>query len=278
MSWIHHNTQQNIKRSNKRKAPYDYPNFTLDRPESPIPAILQRLTAVENQLQMLQVPTPHQTPTREEVGTADLASMRSSLVPAMQGYAHHNLLHLRVHSNNSIIRGDEAEQSMSNTMESLSLRRDLSRPENPPFGIWWTYTIEETLLWPVLNYHGPVNEVLDLLFDSSDEEESDGHNDDNNQPAGRIRSSRMGKTRLKHNSTPRASGLDDGDIVPSLIDSFLRNVHIRSPILDPPLLRSHAKNLVENGLGWNGETCQVVSLNQSHCFRFYQAEKEKEKN
>ncbi|CAI7612324.1 unnamed protein product [Penicillium glandicola] len=146
-------------------------------------------------------------------------------------------------------------------MDSLSLRRDLSHPENPPFGIWWTYTIEETLLWPILNYHGPVNEVLDVLFDSSDDEESDNdkNGDENTPQIERMRSPQMGKSKRKQNGMRNSSGLDDGDIVPNLIDSFLRNVHIRSPILDLLQLRNSAKNLAENGLDWDGETCQVIN-------------------
>ncbi|KAJ5715703.1 uncharacterized protein N7483_012884 [Penicillium malachiteum] len=190
------------------------------------------------------------------INVADIASRKSILIPDMQGYAStpcHSPL-----SNgadyNSITYSEDGEQPISNVIACLALRRDLSHPENPPFGAWWTYTVEETLLWPVLDYQGPINQTLDALFDSTDEEMSD----DEDFPPARRPSSQRKKSRLKNSGTNSTFGLDDGDLVPQLINSFLRNVHVRSPILDPPRLRNSAKNLVENGLDWDGETCQVL--------------------
>lgn len=252
----------------KRKAQCDYCHIqtpeigAFDQDDSPISAILQRITAVEHQLQIIKSQAP---PGSSERGAVNLESRRSSLVPAMQGYAlnsHHGLFNPSANIKSSVINDNEEQPSL-NTLGSLSLRRDLSHPDTPPFGVWWTYTVEETLLWPILNYHGSVNEVLDVLFDSSDEEESDDDiNSDANAPQ------RL-KARRNHNGIRNSLGLDDGDVVFDLIDSFLRNVHIRSPILDPPRLRNCAKNLVENGLDWGGETCQVVSFQLSCSLLFF---------
>jgi hypothetical protein len=148
-------------------------------------------------------------------------------------------------NNTTPIYNEQLQQMNTDLMESLSLRRNLATPEYPPFGMWWTYTIEETLLWPIFEYHGGVNSSIDAVLDDSDGE---GYADTEhaNSDAGRPR--------------PYArQGLDDGYTVRKLTESFLRNVHTKNPILDPNQLRARAAGLVENGLGWDGETCQVVS-------------------
>jgi hypothetical protein len=137
----------------------------------------------------------------------------------------------------------------------LSLRRNLAQPEDPPFGVWWTYTIEETLNWPILQFDGDINSGLDALMDSSDEEYSSSSDEDDTQS---VKASLAAKReRRKEEHVKR--GLDDGVMVPELIESFLRNVHIKNPILDTSILRVYASNMIENGLNWDGETCQVVS-------------------
>jgi hypothetical protein len=133
-------------------------------------------------------------------------------------------------------------------MAALSLRRDLSRPENPPFGTWWTYTVEETLAWPVLGYRGNVNACLDALMAGLDNRDDD---DDD------VTSDRPGSD-IWPDSVVRV-GLDDGTVVPELIENFLVNVHAQNPILNPVQLREQAGDLVENGLVWDGRACRIVS-------------------
>lgn len=206
----------------------------------------RRIAAIESQLQRLQSSLQFC-----EYYRSDLASMRSLLAPAMQGGPTFQR-HLRsVKQTASPSYSEEEYQFTHDVMESLALRRDLSQPENPPFGIWWTYTVEETLLWPILEFDGAVNQILDILLDSSDDEDniSKGYSDHS--------------TRISQPTTSGSQnhpGLDDGNLVPELIEDFLRNVHIRSPILDPTELRTIANDLVENGPGWNGETCLVVRI------------------
>ncbi len=81
--------------------------------------------------------------------------MQSLLVPAMQGSLRsHNSPHSVTESSNTPIYDDRYHESQGDVMDTLSLRRDLTRLENPPFGMWWTYTVEETLVWPILGYRG----------------------------------------------------------------------------------------------------------------------------
>lgn len=154
------------------------------------------------------------------------------------------------------VYSDEDTQGSGNVLDSLSLRRTMARPENSPFGLWWSYTIEEMLSWPILEYQGNISIGLDALMDSSDEEEESGET--NNSRSVKKCSLRKWKGQ-KHLKRAKQS-LDDDVMVRELIENFLKYAHTMNPILEPALLRMHAANMVENGLGWDGETCQVVSL------------------
>ncbi|KAH6689492.1 hypothetical protein F5X68DRAFT_260171 [Plectosphaerella plurivora] len=216
-----------------------------------IAAILARLSDFERRLDMV-----NPTPSHSASPASDIAAMRSLLVPAMQGG----------HSTPRASPGDPPadetpiydsryHQTHNDIMESVCLRRDLSRPENPPFGMWWTFTVEETLLWPILGFQGNVNSSLDAVMlgshDGSDSEEGIS----GEIPADHARDSRSGRS---PGAAMGGRGLDDGTVVPGLIESFLSNVHIKCPILDPQGLRAHAASLVENGPGWDARTCQVL--------------------
>ncbi|KAI9172731.1 hypothetical protein HJFPF1_02244 [Paramyrothecium foliicola] len=170
-------------------------------------------------------------------------------------------------SGNTPLYGSRDRQTHGEIMETLSLRRDLSRPENPPFGMWWTYTVEETLLWPILDYHGSVNTSLDAIMlylhsDSDDEEDDENREngkDGTRRPPGRepLRP-RASQHQLYKTQSFDRRGLDDGTVIPELIESFLKHVHTKSPILDPTVLRSQAESVIENGIGWDAASCQVL--------------------
>ncbi|KAI6367395.1 hypothetical protein MCOR25_004931 [Pyricularia grisea] len=51
--------------------------------------------------------------------------------------------------------------------------------------------------------------------------------------------------------------ISEVEIVP-LVDKFLMEVHVRNPILDEEELRRHARDVAENGMGWDGKTCLVL--------------------
>lgn len=48
------------------------------------------------------------------------------------------------------------------------------------------------------------------------------------------------------------------DHVPSLVETFLVNVHVKNPILDPGYLRNMARGVVEHGFDWKASSCLVV--------------------
>ncbi|CZT00485.1 uncharacterized protein RCO7_02976 [Rhynchosporium graminicola] len=213
-----------------------------------IESILGRLSKVEEELAMLKQP-----PTDSSAYTSDTASRRSILAPAMQGSSDPRAqMSLSAHQETTPIYGEPEQLYGSNFMDSLSLRRDLLSPENPPFGIWWTYTVEETLVWPILEFDGEINSGLDAVLDLSDEDDGERSSKAAYGPGpGRLPAgpNHVGRVR---------KGLDDGDTVQELIESFLENVHIHNPVLDTAKLQSYVSNFIENGLGWDGETCQVL--------------------
>jgi hypothetical protein len=55
-----------------------------------------------------------------------------------------------------------------------------------------------------------------------------------------------------------ASSWHEGDIK-SLVENFLLLVHTKNPILDVDTLKSYAMHVTEEGPGWDGRSCLVVS-------------------
>lgn len=58
----------------------------------------------------------------------------------------------------------------------------------------------------------------------------------------------------------RTTGLrpPDDERIPSLIDSFLQNVHTKNPVLDVESLVKHGRKCTEQGIGWDGSSCLVL--------------------
>ena len=230
------------------------PVSPLDPGQHQIAAILIRLSNIEGHLAMLN-------PARQRGGAGpDMAETRSLLAPAMHTNSEnrHNESYFAWPNISTPISSDQY-QKPHDVMESLSLRRDLSRPEDPPFGTWWTYTVEETLLWPILKYQGSINSSLDVILEDSGEDSND---EDFCSSYDELSCSNPRKRKALVFNGAR-TGLDDGTLVPELIESFLRNVHTKSPILEPKELRTRAARVMENGLDWDGETCQVVRIDSS---------------
>lgn len=59
-------------------------------------------------------------------------------------------------------------------------------------------------------------------------------------------------------SVPGGICLAEEERFPSLIDSFLRNVHTKNPVLDAEQLIGEAKRAASNGLGWGAWSCLVL--------------------
>lgn len=194
--------------------------------------------------------------------------MQSLLAPAAQGRLkvwRSPMNEATTSSGDTAVYNDRYETE-HHVMESLCLRRDLSRPESPPFGVWWTYTIEETLLWPILMFRGSMNRSLDVTMLAADDDiESEYEDNDLSEAETDVWISDEQEQReltfAQDTPTSDRRGLDDGTVVPGLIASFLEHVHAKCPILHHRTLRTQAADLVENGLGWNAGTCKVVSKN-----------------
>lgn len=169
----------------------------------------------------------------------DLMSIHSILSPAMQGSSDPRVEIGGSSDDITPIYSTLERQYGDNFMDSLSLRRDLTCMENPPFGAWWTYTIEETLVWPILEYDGDISIGLDALLELPDNDEDDVCT--------------LGERSIQ-------VGLDDGETVRKLTGNYLEHVHTQNPVLDPNELRSNINDLIENGLRWDDKTCQVVSI------------------
>jgi hypothetical protein len=48
--------------------------------------------------------------------------------------------------------------------------------------------------------------------------------------------------------------------IPALVDSFLRNVHTKNPVLDVQQLVKHARSIAVDGLEWDGWSCLVLMV------------------
>ncbi|KAF5241038.1 hypothetical protein FANTH_9255 [Fusarium anthophilum] len=239
-----------------------------------------RLSEIERVLNIAQ-DSPAQRPSVSTLSPAHTATTRSLLVPAAQGrFRLYDSLasETEVDSGDTAVFGD-CYETEHDVMESLSLRRDLSNPENPPFGLWWTYTVEETLLLPILNFKGHVNLSLDVVMlgapgedDSGSEEAAAGGDDDDGMASQDFVVSNNGRMRtyastysVQNPTRGDFRGLDDGNVIPELIESFLKNVHVKNLFLDATQLRTQSANAIENGIGWDTASCKVRAVNGSIC-------------
>ncbi|KEF59381.1 uncharacterized protein A1O9_04225 [Exophiala aquamarina CBS 119918] len=58
--------------------------------------------------------------------------------------------------------------------------------------------------------------------------------------------------------------IDEEDCVP-LCKGFLSHVHFRNPILEPKELMSYAKEVAQNGIGWDARSCLVLAVSAISC-------------
>ena len=120
-------------------------------------------------------------------------------------------------------------------------------------------TADAVLLWPVFEGRYPPNLLIDSLLKVEFDAESDGED----EPCSRMpvppRPSDGGKS---------LSSCNVEENVLRLVDNFITHVHIKNPILDVGALKRYAKGVAEDGPGWDGKSCLVVSAPHSHTCRF----------
>lgn len=99
-------------------------------------------------------------------------------------------------------------------------------------------TAESILRWPILADRFASDHILNRIFEAED-------------PSG---------NRSAHELTGlNPGGGIDQDSIPRLVNSFLDYVHNKNPILDVESLLQSAQRVSEEGVGWDAESCLVVS-------------------
>jgi hypothetical protein len=105
------------------------------------------------------------------------------------------------------------------------------------------------LMWPIFEGRYPPEYLVQEIFSLDSEVE---------RPEGFRR--RDGPEPPNGSRAVGCCGVND-DEVPELVNRFLTRVHIKNPILDVGMIMRSARKVSENGPGWDGESCLVVSCN-----------------
>ena len=104
---------------------------------------------------------------------------------------------------------------------------------------------DTVLEWEVFQGKYERNALIGILLDANSYSE--------NSVDGALGSSSVGGFA----STTSLKQLDD-ERIPSLIDSFLQNVHTKNPILDVESLVKHGRRCAVSGVGWDSLSCLVL--------------------
>ena len=146
---------------------------------------------------------------------------------------------------NTIRRHASLQSNLSQgSPQELSLEPSRDYLQIPPHRT----TADTVLTWPIFSDQHQPNSLIEPLFSNSGPQQElntgDGSLDETIArdlvvvPGGMV-------------------SLPD-EKIPSLVDSFLQNVHTKNPILDVEFLVRHARKAAENGLGWDAPSCLVL--------------------
>ena len=111
-------------------------------------------------------------------------------------------------------------------------------------------TADAVLLWPIFEGKYPPNLLIDSLLEVGIDAESDNEDEPGSRIPVHPRSSLGGKS---------LSSANVEENVLRLVDNFIANVHTKNPILDVGTLKRYARGVAEDGPGWDGKSCLVVS-------------------
>ena len=113
-------------------------------------------------------------------------------------------------------------------------------------------TCEAVLLWPIFESRYPADYLLEPLLSASANCE-----DQDDEPAARKPRQRAGTA-----GSSRGIGANVGleENVSRLVENFIAVVHTKNPILDILTLKKYARRVAEDGPGWDGPSCLVVSF------------------
>lgn len=129
--------------------------------------------------------------------------------------------------------------SASNNLHGSSSGLEHRTDDHDPLKLYAANSPEYMLRWPIFNKVITDSErhIRSFLLDSLD-----------SQPQSGV-------------LPPRQTGigllLDD---IPDLCDKYLKFIHRRNPIVDRAKLEKYAREVTVQGLGWDGQSCQVVRI------------------
>lgn len=132
--------------------------------------------------------------------------------------------------------------SGSNNLRGSSPGLEHRADDHDPLKLYAANSPEVMLRWPVFNKVITDSErhIRSFLLDSLDSQPQSGM------------------------PPPRQVGmgllLDD---IPQLCEKYLKFIHRRNPIVDREKLVRYAREVTVQGLGWDGQSCQVVRIHLS---------------
>ncbi|KAI6747664.1 hypothetical protein HG530_015772 [Fusarium avenaceum] len=140
------------------------------------------------------------------------------------------------------------------TEDTNAVREDLARANEAQLSSQARIGFcEDMLEWPIFHGRYSRTKIESLIFDPSldwqrheenatiSEEPDDAARMDYQDPRSNLGAGR---------------GVREEDVM-QLVDSFLLNVHIKNPILDPAFLQRIAKSVAATGFGWEAQSCLV---------------------
>lgn len=109
--------------------------------------------------------------------------------------------------------------------------------EHEPLTLYAANSAENMLRWPIFNkvITDAEKHIRSFLLDSLDSQSQSGI------------------------APPRQVGIGPSlDDIPDLCSKYIRYIHRRNPVVDRDKLTRYAKEVTVQGLGWDGQSCQVV--------------------
>ena len=101
-------------------------------------------------------------------------------------------------------------------------------------------------MWPIFEGRYPPEYLVDALFETQVENLDDESDISQDEAPQRLARMKFGRPNFRE------------DEVNELVEKFISYVHIKNPILDIKTLKMYARRVVEDGPGWDGESCLVV--------------------
>ena len=151
----------------------------------------------------------------------------------------------------------QAQDISWDTEDTNAVRDDLTKANNGRTSSQTKIDFcEDMLEWPIFQGRYDRTKIEALIFDPTLDWQNHGGITSISEDAS--------DAPYSNSQDPRSSlgtgrGVQEEDVIP-LIDSFLMNVHVKNPIIDPNFLQRTAKSVATTGFGWDARSCLVVRL------------------